>query len=232
MPSSSMGASVAVSLHRRRMELKWDAHHRLPFPDPHGMIPPVTPRRWSTLAIPTPFLGVSLLLALAAPPVVAATAPLGPTERRIVQSVDRGAAAALALLQRVVDINSGTMHFDGVRDVGRALAPEFEALGFTTRWVDGAAWNRAGHLIATRAGRAGSPRLLLIGHIDTVFEPDSPFQRFTALTDSTASGPGVIDMKGGDVIMLLALRALRDGGQLDALSVTAVLTGDEEKTGD
>jgi glutamate carboxypeptidase len=123
------------------------------------------------------------------------------------------------------------MHFDGVRQVGRALAPEFEALGFTTRWVDGAAWGRAGHLIATRPGRGEGPRLLLIGHLDTVFEADSPFQRFERRSDSIAAGPGVIDMKGGDVIMLLALRALRDAGQLDGMTVTAVLTGDEEKAG-
>ena len=172
----------------------------------------------------------ALLPALAARP--AAPAALSRTEQRIVAAVDRHAPASLGLLERAVNINSGTMNLDGVRAVGRLLEPEFAALGFTTRWVDGAAWGRAGHLIATRPGRGNGPRIVLIGHLDTVFEKDSPFQRFERLTDSTARGPGVIDMKGGDVIMLLALRALADAGALDGLRVTAVLTGDEEQTGE
>ena len=84
-----------------------------------------------------------------------------------------------------------------------------------------------------RAARAaGAPRLLLIGHLDTVFEKDGPFQRFERLSDSTARGPGVIDMKGGNVVMLLALGALSDAALLDGLEVTAILTGDEEKSGE
>jgi glutamate carboxypeptidase len=157
---------------------------------------------------------------------------LSRAERRIVAAVDRGSPAAQALLERAVNLNSGTMNVEGVRAMGRMLEPEFAALGFTTRWVEGAAWGRAGHLIATRPGAGGGPKVLLIGHLDTVFERDSPFQRFEALTDSTARGPGVIDMKGGDVIMLLALRALAEAGVLDRLAFTAVLTGDEEKSGE
>ena len=162
----------------------------------------------------------------------AAAGALTPTERRIVIAVDRGTPAALETLERAVNLNSGTMNFAGVRAVGRLFEPVFADLGFTTRWAEGAAWGRAGHLIATRPGRAGALRVLLIGHLDTVFEPDSPFQRFERLTDSTAHGPGVIDMKGGDVIMLLALSALEAAGVLDRLAVTAVLTGDEEHAGE
>jgi len=176
-----------------------------------------------------------LLVWVAAATLVAARpAPgpgLTPQERRIVAAVDRGVPAAMELLRRTVDTNSGTMNFEGVREVGRVFGSQFEALGFETRWVDGAAWGRAGHLVATRPGRGRGPRLLLIGHLDTVFERDSPFQRFEAMSDSTARGPGIIDMKGGDVVMLLALRALKDAGALDRLAVTAVLTGDEEKAG-
>lgn len=106
----------------------------------------------------------------------AATGSLSRLERRAAAVVDRNAPAALALLERAVNINSGTMNFEGVRSVGRLLQPEFEALGFTARWVDGSGWGRAGHLIARRPGRDGAPRVLLIGHLDTVFERDSPFQ--------------------------------------------------------
>ncbi|MEO8192708.1 MAG: M20/M25/M40 family metallo-hydrolase [Gemmatimonadales bacterium] len=157
------------------------------------------------------------------------TAALSATERAIVAAVDSRNAEGLALLERLVNINSGTMNFAGVRQVGDILRKELDALGFETRWVDGAAFGRAGHLVAERTGKG--PRLLLIGHLDTVFEPTSPFQRFEKLTDTTARGPGVIDMKGGDVIMLHAFKALRAAGVLDGMSITAVFSGDEEAAG-
>jgi glutamate carboxypeptidase len=163
---------------------------------------------------------------------VAVAAGLSAAERRMVASVDRQLPARLALLERTVEVNSGTMNLDGVREVGRMFAPEFERLGFRTRWVDGAPFRRAGHLVARRDGRAGATRVLLIGHLDTVFERDSPFQRFERLSDSTARGPGTTDMKGGIVVMLMALEALRDAGALDRLAFTVVLTGDEESVGD
>ena len=166
------------------------------------------------------------------------TAPLGAqgslsaVERRLAGAVDARQAKALALVERLVNVNSGTMNFAGVQEVGRLLRPELDALGFRTRWIDGAPFGRAGHLVAERMGRAGSPRILLIGHLDTVFEKDSPFQRFARLPGDKASGPGAIDMKGGDVVMLLALQALRDARLLDRLSFKVVLTGDEEDSGD
>jgi glutamate carboxypeptidase len=156
-------------------------------------------------------------------------APLSPAERAAVRAVDAHNAEALALLQRMVNINSGTMNLAGVRAVGDVLRPQLVALGFKVRWVDGAAFKRAGHLVAEHPGPG--PKILLIGHLDTVFEPRSPFQRFVRLNDSTATGPGVIDMKGGDVVMLFALRALKDAGQLEKMNVTAVFDGDEEDAG-
>ncbi|MFN8588839.1 MAG: M20/M25/M40 family metallo-hydrolase [Candidatus Eisenbacteria bacterium] len=169
------------------------------------------------------------LAVTAGPP---ARAALSPAEHRIVRAVDRHEGAALALWRRIVDVNSGTLNVAGVRAVADALEPEWRALGFRTRWVDGAAWNRAGHLVAERDGRPGAPRVMLVGHLDTVFEPDSPFQRWEALADGTARGPGIVDMKGGDVVQLLAVRALRDAGRLDGLSLRVVLSGDEERPGD
>ena len=158
-----------------------------------------------------------------------AGAALTAEERAIARTVDAENARAIALLQRIVDINSGTMNFAGVRRVADVLRAELDSLGFTTRWVDGAAFHRAGHLVAEHAGPG--PKLLLIGHLDTVFEPSSPFQRFERLDDSTARGPGVIDMKGGDVIIVSALRALRAAGVLPKLNITVVYDGDEEDAG-
>ena len=151
------------------------------------------------------------------------------TERRIAAAVDQRNAQALALLERVVNINSGTMNVEGVRKVGDAFRAELDALGFSTKWVAGAGFRRAGHLVAERNGQG--PRILLIGHLDTVFEPRSPFQKFERLTDSTARGPGIIDMKGGDIIIVEALRALKAAGVLDRLSITVVMHGDEEDAG-
>lgn len=178
-----------------------------------------------------PFCLPLILLGAAAP--AWAQQRLTAQERGVAAAVDGAAPDALALLERAVNINSGTMNFPGVREVGRLFAEQFEAIGFTTRWVDGASWARAGHLVAEWRGRRPSagPRVLFIGHLDTVFERHSPFQRFERLSDSTARGPGVTDMKGGNVVMLLALRALRDTGLLDRLQVTVVLTGDEEDSG-
>src|SRR4249919_1689392 len=130
----------------------------------------------------------------------------GPDQvRAITAYVDAHNAEALALLERIVNINSGTRNFDGVREVGRVLRAELDGLGFTTSWVDGAPWQRAGHLVAERPGSVpGAPRVVLIGHLDTVFERDSPFQKFERVGRTEARGPGIIDMKGGDVVLLQA----------------------------
>jgi glutamate carboxypeptidase len=175
-----------------------------------------------------PFIFAAATYLLAAP-ALPAQATLSANERAVARAIDAHNAEALALLERIVNINSGTMNFAGVRKVSDILRAELDALGFKTQWVDGASFRRAGHLVAEHPG--SGPKLLLIGHLDTVFEPSSPFQRFERLNDSTARGPGIIDMKGGDVIILYALRALKDAGLLDRMSVTAVFTGDEEDAG-
>jgi glutamate carboxypeptidase len=173
---------------------------------------------------------LAMVAIAAVPPSFAdAQASLSSTERSITTAIDRHNGEALALLERLVNINSGTNNLAGVRQVGDVLRSQFDALGFKTRWVDGAAFHRAGHLIAEHPGPGR--KILLIGHLDTVFEPNNPFQKFERLNDSTAKGPGIIDMKGGDVVMLHALRALKDAGVLDRMNIVAVFTGDEEEAG-
>lgn len=153
------------------------------------------------------------------------------------RSTDRMTTAAaadadydVALLRRLVDQNSGTLNRPGVRAVAEMMRAELEPLGFTVRWVDMAATGRAGHLIAHHPGRGRGKRILLIGHLDTVFEPSSAFQRFERNGDR-ATGPGVIDDKGGLVVIVGALRAMRAAGTLARADVTVVLTGDEERPG-
>ena len=162
-----------------------------------------------------------------------AQSPLSPVEEEIVRFVDEGIDDARALLEQAVNVNSGTMNFEGVREVGRLFADALEEVGLETEWVDGSAFGRAGHLIArqTPAAEADVLHVVLIGHLDTVFEPDSPFQQYEQLDEETARGPGVVDMKGGNVVLIHALDALRRAGVLDGLRITVVLMGDEEKSG-
>ncbi len=153
-------------------------------------------------------------------------------ELEIAETVDRLAPDAIGFLERIVDVNSGTMNLEGVREVGRLFETELAALGMQTRWIEmPSEVNRAGHLFAEVRGGDG-PTVLLIGHLDTVFEPDSPFQDWEELVNGRARGPGVSDMKGGDVVILLALQALHSAGRLGDLNVIVALLGDEEETGD
>lgn len=157
----------------------------------------------------------------------------------MVRSIDSHEAADVALLQQIVDINSGTMHLAGVEAVKDVLVPRFEALGFQVRWVPMQAQTaRAGDLVAEHPCPAGEgkcgQRLLLIGHMDTVFEPSSSFQKYALVPGSdgkVATGPGIADMKGGLVIMLSALRAMQDAGALSNTEIRVVLSGDEERFG-
>ncbi len=192
-------------------------------------------RHWAALAVM--FLSASYLLffaneSFATGPFTAEHAA-GPAtsadERKLIDYIDHHGDAALDLLKRVVNVNSGTQNFSGVKEVGAMFRSEFEALGFQTQWADGASWNRAGHLIAEHPGPG--PRLLLIGHLDTVFQKDSTFQRYEPIDAKTAKGPGIIDMKGGDVIIVQALKALDAAGLLKAMNICVVMTGDEEDDG-
>lgn len=178
--------------------------------------------RSSALLLPAALLAASL----AAP----ASAQLDARERRVVRHVDAHADSAVALLERMVNVNSGTLNPAGVRAVGDIARRELEAMGFETRWVEMPdSMGRAGHLFAERRGTRGR-RLLLIGHLDTVFEEDSPFQRFTREGD-TGRGPGVTDMKGGNVVILQALKALHAAEALEGRRIVVALTGDEESPG-
>jgi glutamate carboxypeptidase len=161
---------------------------------------------------------------------LACASQLAPAEKQMRDYIISQTAAQLALLEKLVNINSGTTNLVGVHKVGEILRTEFDKLGFTTRWVEEPpSMHKAGTLIAERHGKKGK-RLLLIGHLDTVFAPDTKFQRFEKRANS-AKGPGVEDNKGGDLVMLYALKALQSVHALDNTSITVVLTGDEEESG-
>lgn len=173
---------------------------------------------------------LSAALIAAAAPMTAGAQRLSPQEQRIVRYVDAHADEAVAFLERIVNINSGTLNAEGVREVGRAFEAPLDSLGFDVRWISMPdSMDRAGHLFAYRRGTQGR-KVLLIGHLDTVFERDHPFQRFTR-EGRWATGPGVNDMKGGDVVILYALKALHDAEALEGTTITVAFTGDEESPG-
>lgn len=152
-------------------------------------------------------------------------------EKEILQLIDKNHTESVALLKKAVNINSGTNNLKGVREVGQLFDVEFKKAGFETKWIDmPTEMKRAGHLFIEKKGTKGK-RLLLIGHLDTVFEPDSPFQTWVD-QDSVALAPGANDMKGGDVIILYALKALQEAGALKAAQLIVALHGDEENGGD
>lgn len=151
-----------------------------------------------------------------------------PAEQTMVQTVAAEHDRHVALLERLVNQNSGTLNLQGVRIVGDMVRAELEPLGFEVRWSDMGETGRAGHLIAVHPGRGRN--VLLIGHLDTVFETDSPFQTFQR-DGARAVGPGIGDDKGGVVVIIAALRAMQAAGTLAEANITVILTGDEERVG-
>lgn len=185
-----------------------------------------------------------LLVAAAVSLPLHSQAPPNPTESRMIAAVDAEIPASITLLEHLVNINSGTMNLRGVIAVKDVIQPKIEALGFHTEWhpmeqLD----HRAGDLVATHPcpsgpGKCGK-RILAIGHMDTVFELSSPFQKYSIVpntggkagTGPVATGPGTNDMKGGLVVLLAALQAMKTAGTLDRTEITIVLSGDEENHG-
>ena len=171
---------------------------------------------------------LGLTLVLAALPVCGQA--LDENERRMVEWIDTHAQDAIALLEETVDISSGTMNHAGVREVGRAMRRELDALGLESEWIEmPGEMGRAGHLFGRKLDGTAK-KFLLIGHLDTVFEADDAFQGF-ARNGDTATGPGIDDMKSGNAVIVYALKALQEIGALDDIPVVVAYTGDEEKTG-
>jgi glutamate carboxypeptidase len=180
----------------------------------------------------------AILLSFTAALAIPATAQtLSPPEKAIAAYADANEQASNAMLEKLVDINSGTHNIEGVRAVGKVIMPQLTGLGFQVRWINMDEVHRAGVLVAEhpcpQPGQCGK-RMLLIGHMDTVFEQDSPFQKYTspAPGSTIATGPGANDMKGGLVDMLFALKALQAAKVLQQTEITIVLSGDEEAHGE
>lgn len=174
-----------------------------------------------------PLMFAASLLVVAVP----ANAQLSKPEAKMTATVDAEYDRSVSLLEKLVNQNSGTMNFEGVKAVSEMMRAELEPLGFKVEWVDMSGAKRAGHLIASKTGKKGTKKLLLIAHLDTVFEADSPFQKFVRNGDE-AEGPGAGDDKGGMVVIVSALRAMQAAGTLKDANIEIHMTGDEEDAGD
>lgn len=159
---------------------------------------------------------------------------LSEPEQAMVSYIQANEQASNDLLRQLVEVNSGTRNLEGVRAVSKIMMAQLDDLGFQTKWIPMDEVKRAGVLVAEHPcpepGKCGK-RMLLIGHMDTVFEKGSSFQHYT-VNGSAATGPGVNDMKGGLVIMLYALKAMQAAGVLKQTEITIVLSGDEEAHGE
>jgi glutamate carboxypeptidase len=181
-----------------------------------------------------------------------AQAQLTKEEKKLMEYIDANMPRAIELLKESVNVNSGTLNIEGVKKVGAIYRRELEKAGMQTEWVSMPdSIKRAGHLVAStpmayqvntnqandannnpkNSKKPKGKKLFLIGHLDTVFEPDMPANPFTMINDSTATGQGANDMKGGDVVMIIALQALQAQGLLKDAAITAYFTGDEEHAG-
>jgi glutamate carboxypeptidase len=151
-------------------------------------------------------------------------------EQEIVNYIREHKQEQIDFLVKTVNINSGTLNLDGVREVGMLYKEELDALGFKTNWISMPdSLGRAGHLFA-EINKGKGETILLIGHIDTVFEKDHEFQSFSC-TGNSGKGPGANDMKGGNAVIIYALKALHSAGALNDKNIIVAFTGDEEKPG-
>jgi glutamate carboxypeptidase len=156
---------------------------------------------------------------------------LSDTEKKLLEAIERNYQETISLLEETVNINSGTLNLEGVREVGKVFEREFAKIGFQTEWISlPDSLKRAGHFVASRKGNSGK-KLFFIGHLDTVFEKDMPFYPFTMVDENTAKGQGANDMKGGNVMIFASLKALYELGLLEDKTVTVYFTGDEENAG-
>lgn len=156
---------------------------------------------------------------------------LSKVEKELISLIDKNYEETVALLEETVNINSGTLNLEGIREVGKVFEREFAKIGFKTEWITlPDSLRRAGHFVASKQGSKGK-KLFFIGHLDTVFEKDMPFYPFTMVDENTAKGQGVNDMKGGNVMIFATLKALHEMGLLEDRTITVYFNGDEENAG-
>jgi glutamate carboxypeptidase len=144
--------------------------------------------------------------------------------REILKAVRAREPEMLALLEFLVNMDSGSYYKEGIDACGRILANELKSLGFETSIVTES--ECGSHVRGDRVG-TGTRRLFLSAHLDTVFPEGTAAANPFRVEGAYAYGPGVGDIKGGIVQMLYALKVLQDR-EHDTPPISVFLTGDEE----
>ena len=180
--------------------------------------------RFNRVAAATAAMLVAATCADAKPPPKDANA----RDAKVWAAAEAARPAQLQLLQQVVDIDSGTGDADGGRKVEALLIARLKGIGMTVEAVPAEAEGLPENLVARLSG-TGKGRILIIGHIDTVFGPGTVAKRPYRSDADKAYGPGVSDEKGGVVEGLTALQILHDQGFRDFKSITFLIETSEER---
>jgi len=168
---------------------------------------------------------VAVAVALAALTLAARAAD---SDAKVLKAAQAARPAELQLLEQVVNIDSGTGDVEGGRKVASTLIPRLKALGMSIESVPAEQAGLAENTVATLTGR-GKMRILMIGHIDTVFEPGTVQRRPFRADDKRAYGPGVSDEKGGVIEGVYALQILHDLGFGDFGKIVLLMETSEER---
>ena len=174
-----------------------------------------------------PQIGLTLFLAGVAGSALAAPKPV-PKDARLWAAAEKARPDQLKLLEQVVSVDSGTGDEAGGRSVAAVLAPRLKTLGYSVETIAAEAPGLPENTVATLKG-TGKGRILIIGHIDTVFGPGTvkgwPFR----MDAEKAYGPGVSDEKGGVVQAVYALQLLHDLGFKDFKQIVFLIETSEER---
>lgn len=131
----------------------------------------------------------------------------------------------LALIENLVNVDSGSYLKSGIDEVGRILAEEYHMIGFDTEVHE---QEHFGNNLVIRHPEADAPEIVMIAHLDTVFPEGTAEKRPFHIAGDLAHGPGVIDMKASHATALFALKALMEAGSDAYKNVVIVLNTDEE----
>ncbi len=149
-------------------------------------------------------------------------------DAKVWAAAEQAREGQLELLKQVVNIDSGTGDIEGGRKVAAVLIPRLKALGMTIESVPAEIPGLAENTVATVTG-TGKAKILMIGHIDTVFGPGTTAKWPYSVEGDHARGPGVADEKGGVVEGLYALQILHDLGFKDFAQITFLIETSEER---
>lgn len=171
---------------------------------------------------------LALLAALAATPALAAPVKPVPKDAKVWAAAEAARPEQMKLLEQVVDIDSGTGDVAGGRAEAAVFAERLRAIGADVQMVTAEAPGLPENLVATLKG-AGKARILIIAHMDTVFEQGEAARRPFRTDADKAYGPGVGDEKGGVVEAIYALKILHDQGFTNFGRITFLIETSEER---